>query len=115
MPSVTWRIEHDVVAKETRAVTAYGGASEDDERRPKTEEWYEGTVGVSTEDPGHAWVQAHATNTLHFPEATVSGNVRWTIRSDAEAYDVELEATLTEEGEPVWSRRWQERIPRELQ
>lgn len=115
MPSVTWRIEHDVVAKETRAVTAYGGASERDERRPKTEEWYEGTVGVSTEDPGRAWVRAHATNTLHFPEATVSGDVRWTIRSDAEAYDVELEAALTEEGKSVWSRRWQERIPRELQ
>lgn len=115
MPSVTWRIEHDVVAKETRAVTAYGGVSERDERRPKTEEWYEGTVGVSTEDPGRAWVRAHATNTLHFPEATVSGDVRWTIRSDAEAYDVELEAALTEEGKSVWSRRWQERIPRELQ
>jgi hypothetical protein len=115
MPSVTWRIEHDVVAKETRAVTAYGATGEGDERRPKTEEWYEGTVGVSTEDPGRAWVEAHATNTLHFPEATISGDARWTIRSDAEAYDVELEAALTEEGEPVWSRRWQERIPRELQ
>jgi predicted acyl esterase len=115
MPSVTWRIEHDIVAKETRAVTAYGGTSQGDELRPKTEEWYEGTVGVSTEDPGRAWVEAHATNTLHFPEATVSGDVRWTIRSDAEAYDVNLEAALTEEGEPVWSRRWQERIPRELQ
>ncbi len=115
MPSVTWRIEHDVVAKETRAVTGYGGTSEGDERRPKTEEWYEGTVGVSTEDPGTAWVQAHAMNTLHFPEATIAGDVRWTIRSDGEAYEVEIDASLSEDGEPAWSRRWHERIPRHLQ
>ncbi|HEU4355336.1 MAG TPA: CocE/NonD family hydrolase, partial [Actinomycetota bacterium] len=115
MPSVTWRIEHDVVARQTRAVTAYGGVGEAEGRRPKTEEWYEGTVGVSTEDPGDAWVEARATNTLHFPEATVTGEARWTIRSDAEAYEVEIDATLTEGAAPRWSRRWSRRIPRHLQ
>lgn len=115
MPSVTWRIEHDVVAKQTRAVTAYGGTGEAQGVRPKTEEWYEGTVGVSTEDPGDAWVEARATNTLHFPEATVTGEARWTIRSDAEAYEVDVDATLTEDGAPRWSRRWTRRIPRRLQ
>jgi hypothetical protein len=115
MPSVTWRIEHDIVAKQTRAITAYGGTSEAEGDRPKTEEWYEGTVGVSTEDPGDAWVQARATNTLHFPEVTVGGEARWTIRSDAEAYEVEIDAALTEDGEPRWSRRWARRIPRDLQ
>jgi len=115
MPSVTWRVEHDVVAKQTRAVTAYGGTSEAQGIRPKTEEWYEGTVGVSTEDPGTAWVEAKATNTLHFPEATIAGEARWTIRSDAEAYEVDVEATLTEDGAPRWSRRWTRRILRQLQ
>jgi putative CocE/NonD family hydrolase len=115
MPSVTWRIEHDVVAKQTRAVTAYGGTGEAEGVRPKTEERYEGTVGVSTEDPGDAWVEARASNTLHFPEATVTGEARWTIRSDAESYEVDVDATLTEDGEPRWSRRWTRRIPRRLQ
>ncbi|OFW78298.1 MAG: hypothetical protein A2Z48_06195 [Actinobacteria bacterium RBG_19FT_COMBO_70_19] len=115
MPSVTWRIEHDIVAKQTRAVTAYGATSESDGIRPKTEEWYEGTVGVSTDDPGNAWVEGHATNTLHFPEATIAGEARWTIRSDANAYEVEIDAALTEDGQPRWSRRWARRIPRHLQ
>jgi hypothetical protein len=115
MPGVTWRIEHDIVAKQTRAVTAYGATSESDGIRPKTEEWYEGTVGVSTDDPGNAWVEGHATNTLHFPEATIAGEARWTIRSDANAYEVEIDAALTEDGQPRWSRRWARRIPRHLQ
>lgn len=115
MKDVTWRIEHDVIRGEARAVTAYGGDTDADEVRPRTEEWYEGTVGVSTTDTGRAWVEARATNTLHFPEATISGVARWTIRSDAEAYHVEIDASLAEDGEPAWSRRWERTIPRELQ
>lgn len=115
MPGVTWRIEHDVVARETRAVTAYGGTSQGDGRAPMTEERYEGEVGVSTVDPGRAWVRARAVNVLRFPEATIGGEARWTIRSDREAYDVDVEASLAQEGERVWSRRWRRRIPRNLQ
>jgi len=54
-------------------------------------------------------------NVLRFPEATIGGEARWTIRSDAEAYDVDVEASLAEDGAEVWSRRWQRRIPRNLQ
>lgn len=115
MPGVTWRIEHDVVARETRAVTAYGGTSQGDGRAPMTEERYEGEVGVSTVDPGRAWVRARAVNVLRFPEATIGSEARWTIRSDREAYDVDVEASLTEEGQRVWSRRWRRRILRNLQ
>jgi hypothetical protein len=115
MEDVTWRIEHDVIRGETRAVTAYGGPSPADEVRPATEEWYTGTVGVSTTDPGRAWVDARATNTLHFPEATISGEARWRIESDAEAYRVEIELDLAEEGDRRWSRRWDRTIPRNLQ
>jgi predicted acyl esterase len=115
MPSVTWRLEHDVIARETRAITAYGGDTEADDHRPRTEERYEGTVGVSTEDPALAWVEARAANTLHFPEATIAGVARWTIRSDAEAYHLEIDLELAEDRKPRWSRRWERTIPRELQ
>lgn len=113
--AVVWRIEHDLIARETRAVTAYGGIGEADEHRPKTEERYEGVVGVSADDPGRAWVDARASNTLHFPEATVSGEVHWRIESDAEAYHVSIELDTAEGGEPRWSRTWQRSIPRNLQ
>ncbi len=115
MPEVVWRIEHDVLARETRAITAYGGVSEGDGRAPGTEERYEGEVGVSITDPGRAWVRARAVNVLRFPEATVGGEARWEIRSDALAYDVEVEASLTEAGERIWTRRFTRRIPRKLQ
>jgi hypothetical protein len=115
MSEVTWRIEHDVLRGETRAVTAYGGHSAADEVRPRIEERYEGTVGVSTSDPGRAWVEARATNTLHFPEATVSGRASWTIRSDARAYHVRIDVDLEEDGEPRFSRSWERSIARDLQ
>jgi hypothetical protein len=115
MSEVTWRIEHDVVAEETRAVTAYGGDTQADAGHPGTEERYEGTVGVSARDPGRAWVEARAVNTLHFPEATISGLARWTIRSDASAYHVEIDVDLREDGERRLSRRWERTIPRRLQ
>jgi hypothetical protein len=108
-----WRIEHDVVNRETRAVTSYGGTTEAGDLR--TEERYEGTVGVSTEDPGRAWVDARAANTLHFPEATISGEARWRIVSDRDAYGIRVELDTSEDGEPRWSRRWERRIPRKLQ
>ena len=113
--AVIWRIEHDLVGHETRAVTSYGGIGEADEHRPKTEERYEGVVGVSTDDPGRAWVDARASNILHFPEATVSGEAHWRIESDAEAYHVSIELDTAEDGEPRWSRSWQRSIPRNLQ
>ena len=113
--AVVWRIEHDLIARETRAVTSYGGIAEADAHRPKTEERYEGVVGVSADDPGRAWVDARASNTLHFPEAMVSGNVHWRIESDAESYHVSIELDTAEDGEPRWSRAWRRSIPRNLQ
>lgn len=113
--AVVCRIEHDLIARETRAVTSYGGVSKADESRPKTEERYEGTVGVSLEDPGRAWVDPRASNTLYFPEATISGDVHWRIESDAEAYHVAIELDTAEDGAPRWSRRWQRDIPRRFQ
>lgn len=113
--AVLWRVEHDLVARETRAITSYGGVGDADEHRPKTEERYEGVVGVSADDPGRAWVDARASNILYLPEATVSGEVHWRIESDAESYHVSIELDTAEDGEPRWSRTWQRSIPRNLQ
>jgi hypothetical protein len=115
LEEVTWRVEHDVLGRETRAVARYGGPSEADEIAPRLEQWYGGTVGVSTEDPGRAWVDAAATYRLFWPEATIVTESRTTIRSDAEAYHVQIEIDAAEEGGPSWSRRWERRIPRNLQ
>lgn len=112
---VTWRVEHDPIAKETRAVIRHGGSTEADEIAPAIEQRYEGTVGVSTEDPGRAWVDASASYTLRFPEAVVSTESRTRVESDAGAYHVRIEIEAARDGEPRWSRVFERRVPRDLQ
>jgi hypothetical protein len=115
MDGVTWRIEHDVLRRETRAVARYGGTTEAQAISPTITQWYGGTVGVSTVDPGDAFVDAGAEYELRYPEATVRSTSRTRIRSDAEAYRVGIEVTASEDGGERWERRWERRIPRNLQ
>jgi hypothetical protein len=69
---------------------------------------------VSTRDPGEATAEALSRFEMRYPEATcgVSSNMR--IASDADAYSIELDLTVTEDGETRWTRRWERRIPRDL-
>ncbi|HEX6231263.1 MAG TPA: CocE/NonD family hydrolase [Actinomycetota bacterium] len=112
---VEWRIEHDVLGRETRAVYRYGGPSGPDEVAPEMLSSYGGTVGVSTDDPGRAWVEASASFELRWSEATVSSVVRSRIESDAAAYHARIELETSMDGTRRWSRRFERRIPRMLQ
>ncbi|MCZ7535151.1 MAG: CocE/NonD family hydrolase [Acidimicrobiia bacterium] len=56
---VTWRIEHDVIPRETRAVIAHGSEYRA-EHGADVRESYSGTVAVSTDDPGDATATATA-------------------------------------------------------
>jgi putative CocE/NonD family hydrolase len=115
LAQVIWRIEHDLVQGQTRAVARYGGPSEGDDVGPPLEQWYGGTVGVSTEDPGRAFVDAGAVYLVRFPEATVRTESRTRIDSDAGAYHVRIEIDAGEDDQVRWSRRWERTIPRNLQ
>jgi len=112
---VVWRIEQDILARETRAVTVYGGTTEAEEDRPRFTDRYEGTVAVSTADPGKGRAEGRSFYEIEWPEATVRTEVRQLMTSDAEAYHMKLELDTWENGEPRWSRRWDRRIPRKLQ
>jgi hypothetical protein len=72
-------------------------------------------VGLSTEDPGRAFVDSGATYVVRYPEATVRTESRLRIDSDADAYQVRIEIDASEDDAPRWSRRWERRIPRNLQ
>jgi predicted acyl esterase len=115
LEELVWRIEHDVAARETRAVTRYGGPVDATGVAPAFEQWYGGTVGVSTDDPGRAFADASTTYVLRFPEATVRTQSRVKVRSDAESYHVEIEIDAGEGDEVRWSRRWERTIARRLQ
>jgi uncharacterized protein len=115
LEEVQWRVEHDVIGRETRAVARYGGPGEADGVAPPIVQWYGGTVGVSTDDPGRAYVDAGAEYEVRYPEATVRTTSHTRIDSDAATYRVTIELTAGEEGAEPWRRRWERTIPRDLQ
>jgi DNA-binding transcriptional LysR family regulator len=112
---VTWRVDHDVIGRVTRAEARYGGFGEAETVSPPMTQWYGGVVGVSTDDPGQTFVDAGAEFELRYPEATVRSTTTTRIRGDAQAYDVDIEISASEAGGETWERRWQRRIPRDLQ
>jgi hypothetical protein len=108
---VVWNVSHDVLGRETRVLTRYGGHYEglhgaviDDE--------YEGELGVSTVDPGRAWAKGRTAFTIHWPEAACSTVGTLDVRSDADAMHVVVELVATRDGEPFASRSWRESFPR---
>ena len=72
-------------------------------------------VGVSIDDPGHAWVDATSRMTLDWPEVAVSATAHTRIDSDADAYHLRLDVETTEDGTVRWSRRFEHRYPRASQ
>jgi hypothetical protein len=115
LDGVTWRIEHDVLRRETLAEARYGGTTEAQAGSPRMTQRYGGTVGVSTQDPGRTFVDAGAEYEIRYPEATVRTTAHTVIRADADAYDVTVEVTASEVDGERWERRWERRIPRRLQ
>jgi hypothetical protein len=116
---VTWRIERDLVAHETRAVTGYG-YDYDAPHGARVRERYEGAVGVSTDDPGRAWARGTSRYEIRWAEAEVTAEARLDLRSDADAYHVVVDVLVEERGGGPGSlgrreRRFERTIPRDLQ
>lgn len=112
-PEPVWRVEHDVLGRETRVVIEHG-AENALEGGGLSIERYRGETGVSTVDPGSAWAQGRASFTLEWPEVTVGTEARTVLRSDATAWHVEIELDVSEGGRIRWQRRWARRLPRNL-
>ena len=111
---VVWRFEHDVLGRETRAVTAYGW-SYGGEFDARIEERYDGTVAVSTDDPAVAWATGGAVYRIAWPESTVRTEAKLDVRSDAETYHVVVEVVAEENGAVCHERRYERTIPRRFQ
>jgi predicted acyl esterase len=113
-PPTVWRIEHDVLARETRAVIDHGSRFAG-EHGARVEEHYRGEVAVSTTDPGQARATATARYVVAWPEVTASTEARLEVRSDHDAFEVTVELDVHEGDELFRSRRWYRHIPRRLQ
>ena len=116
-PPVVWRVERDVLGRETRAVISHGSTYAG-ELGARVEESYEGAVGVSTDDPGAAWAKATCRYVIRWPEADCATEARLDLRSDADAYHVVVDVIaeeLAETGIGRRERRFERTIPRRLQ
>jgi putative CocE/NonD family hydrolase len=119
-PPLVWRIEHDVLGRERRAVVSHG-SSYDGEAGARIDERYEGAGGVSLTDPGAAWARARSRYVIRWPEADCATEATLELRSDADAYHVVIEVVAEELSDDEATgigrrqRRFERTIPRHLQ
>ena len=102
---------------ETRVVTGYGSTYEAP-FSARISEQYDGSVGVSTAEPGRAWAHAKTTYRIAWPEATVTTTAELDLRADAETYYLTIDVVAEEEGDDGIGRierRFERTIPRRLQ
>jgi hypothetical protein len=115
-PPARWTVAHDVLDRQVRAITSYGAVY----HAPfdaHVSELYDGEVGVSTADPAHAWAHAVARYEIRWPETAVTAEAVLDVRSDADAYHVVVEASISDDhpdGIGQRERRWERVIPRRL-
>ena len=108
---VEWRIEHDVLGRETRVATRYGGTYEGNHGAVITDD-YRGQLGVSTIDPASAWARGSASFEIRWPEAMVRTESTLSITSNNECFEVELDLVVHHDGLEVARRSWSSSIVR---
>jgi predicted acyl esterase len=109
--SVVWHVTHDVLGRETRVRTRYGGHYEG-LHGAVIDDVYEGELGVSTVDPARAWARGRCAFTIGWPEATCATVSTIDVTSDAEAIHVAVDLVATHNGIPFADRAWRESFPR---
>ncbi|MGZ8631419.1 MAG: CocE/NonD family hydrolase [Actinomycetota bacterium] len=111
---VRWSVTHEVL---TRITSANAGSTFEDEATPDVpamRSHYDGSVSVSTNDPGRAIARGEAEFEMRWDEATVVSRVDVAIESDADAFHTTIDLVVREDGAERFRRRWERAIPRDL-
>lgn len=108
---VTWRVEHDVLGRETRVVTRYGSTYDGGHGAVVTDD-YRGELGVSTIDPAMAWAKGSARFEIGWPEARVVTEATLSVQSDHDQFETEITLAVVADGGEFARRRWTTVIPR---
>jgi hypothetical protein len=111
---VKWRIEHDILGRQTHYEVDHG-STYGTEIGSKMTESYFGRLSVSPDDPGPAHAEGRVRYEIEWPEATVTTEVRSHLRSSPETYVFELDLDVTHNGALLGRRRWERRFDRRLQ
>jgi predicted acyl esterase len=112
---VLWEMHDDIVAETRRVVIDHGGVRGTSGDAVQIQDTYRGEVGVRGAAPADAWATGGVTFDLAWPEARVGTASSGTLRTDADAWHLELALEVTEEGRTVAERRWERTISRHLQ
>ena len=113
---VVWRYETDVLARETRVHSAYGGTYSGT-HGTVIADVYEGSLGISTVDLSKGWAKGRSRYDMTFmlPDgstAECSTEATLNVRSDREWFHVDIALRAERDGALVGERVWQERFPR---
>jgi hypothetical protein len=108
---VIWRIERDVIGRETRVVTRYGGTYDGFHGAVVTDD-YRGELGVSTVDPADAWARGVAGFEIRWPDVEVRAEATLSVRSDRDQFRVAIALEVFEGDELVEHREWTPVSPR---
>jgi putative CocE/NonD family hydrolase len=112
---VVWSVEEDVLARERRAATRYGGDYPAAGALPSMLDRYQGVVGVSQIDPGRAYARGEGEFEMRYPEGVCRTLATVAVESDPTAYRVTIELLVTEDGRERQRRTWDRTFPRDLQ
>ena len=110
---VVWRVERDVLSRETACVVDHG-ATYDVPYDASSTERYRGRVSVDTETFAQR-AESEVDLTVRWPGVVAVARSRLDVRIGPDAYDVALELEVREggpEGELIGERSWQRRLPR---
>ncbi len=113
---VVWRYETDVLARETRAHSEYGGTYTGTHGTVITDV-YQGSVGISTVDLSKGWVIGRSRYDMTFvlPDGSTtacSTEATLHVRSDREWFHVDIALRAERDGQSVGERLWTEQFPR---
>jgi hypothetical protein len=108
---VVWRVEHDVLGRQTEVVTRYGGTYPGAHGATVTND-YRGRLGVSTVDPADAWAEGSAALTIRWPEATCRSEATLSVRSDERTLRVQIDLVVTEGDHELTRKHWEATLPR---
>jgi predicted acyl esterase len=111
-PGVTWRVERDVLARQTSCVVDHGSTYEAP-YEATVREHYSGRVRVD-DRTFEQRADASAEYAITWPETSVSSRATLELRADADSYDVTIGLTARENGVVVGTRSWHEVIARHL-
>jgi hypothetical protein len=110
---VVWRVERDVLSRETACVIDHGATYEVPYDGESTER-YRGRVSVDTETFAQR-AEGEVDLTVRWPDVVAFAHSRLDVRIGPDAYDVVLELEVREggaDGEIIGERSWQRRLPR---